>query len=126
MDKTRNPNGIHRCMPGMGHYIRSNTSKNGWVKTTEIREGANLYEEVDCASDPYWRTQIAGRNCSCLVSKTLSGGCLFSDMRPLKLLAVMSLARSLGVSHIIEEGRYGGYSSFVYATHGFKVSSIEF
>ena len=127
MDKTRNPEGIHKCMPGLGFYKKSSTSKTGWVKkSSELSENINPYEEIDCGKDPYWSKLIAGQNCSCMISKTPSGGCLFSDMRPLKLLAVMSIARSLGVTHIIEEGRYGGYSSFVYASHGFIVSSIEF
>ena len=31
----------------------------------------------------------------------------------------------LGVTHIIEQGRYGGLSAWLYSLHGFKVSSIE-
>ena len=77
------------------------------------------------------------RNCSCLVPSEpgaagISGmstqpgpGCLFGDMRPGKLLAVIGACRRLGITHIIEEGRYGGLSAYVYALHGFKVTSIE-
>ena len=77
-------------------------------------------------------------NCSCLVpsrrtsglhepaaSLALGNGCLFGDMRPGKLLAVIAACRRLGITHIIEEGRYGGLSAYVYALHGFKVTSIE-
>ena len=30
------------------------------------------------------------------------------------------------MTHIIEEGRYGGLSALMYALHGFKVTSVEF
>ena len=76
-------------------------------------------------------------NCSCLAPSKrgaagISGmstqpvpGCLFGDMRPGKLLAVIGACRRLGITHIIEEGRYGGLSAYVYALHGFKVTSVE-
>ena len=53
------------------------------------------------------------------------GTCLFGDMRPGKLLAVIAACRRIGITHIIEEGRYGGLSTLVYALHGFKVTSVE-
>ena len=31
-----------------------------------------------------------------------------------------------GVTHIVEEGRFGGLSAYMYALHGFDVTSIEF
>eukprot|EP00966_Prymnesium_polylepis_P302494 6988460-Prymnesium_polylepis.1 len=37
----------------------------------------------------------------------------------------MAAARAAGVTHIVEQGRYGGLSAFMYALHGFKVTSIE-
>mmetsp|Transcript_12284 Transcript_12284/g.32136 ORF Transcript_12284/g.32136 Transcript_12284/m.32136 type:complete len:441 (-) Transcript_12284:353-1675(-) len=52
--------------------------------------------------------------------------CLFSDMRPTKILAVLTAARLAGIEHIIEEGRFGGLSAFMYALHGFRVTSVEF
>ena len=64
-------------------------------------------------------------NCSCLVPIRPKASCLFGDMRPGKLLAVIGACRRLGITHIIEEGRYGGLSALVYAIHGFKVTSIE-
>ena len=81
--------------------------------------------------------QWAAKNCSCIAPRMLRSErknergaqppsrCLFGDMRPLKLLSIISACRALGVTHIIEEGRYGGMSAFVYAQHGFRVTSIE-
>ena len=34
---------------------------------------------------------------------------------------MITAARLAGVTHIIEEGRYGGLSALMYALHGFKV-----
>ena len=44
-----------------------------------------------------------------------------TSRRPVKILAVITAARLAGVTHIIEEGRYGGLSALMYALHGFKV-----
>ena len=53
------------------------------------------------------------------------GGCLFSDMKPSKILAVISAARALNVSHVIECGRFGGMSALIYAELGlFATSSL--
>jgi hypothetical protein len=52
--------------------------------------------------------------------------CLFSDMRPTKILAAIVAARLAGVTHIIEEGRFGGLSSYMLNLHGFQVTSIEY
>lgn len=51
--------------------------------------------------------------------------CLFSQMRPSKLLSVLTLARRLNVTHMIESGRKGGMSAFNYAVQGLKVTSVE-
>ena len=64
----------------------------------------------------------AGPSCACLSGTP----CLFSDMRPTKLLAVIAAARVAGVTHLIEEGRFGCLSALMYALHGFEVTSIEF
>ena len=61
------------------------------------------------------------RSCLCLVGD----GCLFSDMRPLKILSVVAAARAAGITHVIEQGRYGGLSAVMYAQHGLRVTSIE-
>jgi len=66
-------------------------------------------------------------HCFCLHGRDNgTAPCLFSDMRPVKILAVIAAARLAGVTHIIEEGRYGGLSALMYALHGFKVTSVEF
>lgn len=63
-----------------------------------------------------------GRRCRCLRGSS----CLFSDMRPTKILAAVTAARLADVTHIIEEGRFGGLSAAMYALHGFRVTSVEF
>ncbi len=89
---------------------------------------------LDCTSDPKLRV-MARRNCSCFAQRAGAlacrraapdSCCLFSDMRPLKLLAIIAACRAAGVTHIVEQGRYGGLSAHMYALHGFKVTSIEF
>eukprot|EP00913_Durusdinium_trenchii_P003907 g3616.t1 len=47
-------------------------------------------------------------------------------MRPAKLLAAIALMRKLKITHVVEDGRYGGLSALIYALHGFHVTSIEF
>lgn len=59
--------------------------------------------------------------CNCLHGDS----CLFSDMRPTKILAVIAAARLAGVTHIVEEGRFGGLSALMYSLHGFRVTSLE-
>ena len=67
------------------------------------------------------------RTCSypCVSGKN-GAPCLFSEMAPVKLLAVIMVARAAGVTHIIEEGRKGGLSAYLYHKHGFGVTSIEY
>lgn len=65
---------------------------------------------------------INQKRCACFSGSP----CLFSDMKPTKILSAVSAARAAGVTHIIEEGRFGGLSAYMYAVHGFKVTSIEF
>jgi len=101
MDKGRNPNGIHTCM-------------------------INSLSVTDCALDPTWGPKISKSSCPCFISRVPGEGCIFGDMRPLKILAVVVLARKLGVTHIIEEGRYGGLTAYIYSLLGFKVTSIEY
>lgn len=62
------------------------------------------------------------RSCCCLHGQR----CLFSDMRPTKILAVIAAARAAGVTRIVEEGRFGGLSAYMYHLHGFEVVSVEF
>ncbi|CAK9101370.1 unnamed protein product [Durusdinium trenchii] len=71
------------------------------------------------------RSSQAKEDCSCFVPSCPSC-CLFSDMRPAKLLAAIALMRKLKITHVVEDGRYGGLSALIYALHGFHVTSIEF
>ncbi|KAL1508584.1 hypothetical protein AB1Y20_004682 [Prymnesium parvum] len=99
MVKRRNPRGLERCVPK-------------W-----------RVENCSAASSRFSR--LARRECSCLAPRAAGGECLFSDMRPAKLLAVIAAARAARVGHIIEQGRYGGLSAYMYARHGFRVTSVE-
>ena len=65
------------------------------------------------------------KNCSCFAQDKVKESCLFGDMRPAKLLSIIAACRAAGVTHIIEQGRFGGLSSYMYALHGFRVTSIE-
>jgi hypothetical protein len=52
--------------------------------------------------------------------------CLWCNMVPSKIIAVIATARMLNVTHIIESGRMGGMSALVYSKMGFDVTSIEY
>ena len=67
------------------------------------------------------------QSCSCFAQALPPAAppCLFGDMRPAKLLAIIAACRAAGVTHIIEQGRYGGLSAYLYRLHGFKVTSVE-
>ena len=62
--------------------------------------------------------------CNCWTGR--GSPCLYSDMKPPTSITIMSVARAAGVDHIIEEGREGGLSAFIYAHHGFRVTSVEY
>jgi hypothetical protein len=47
-------------------------------------------------------------------------------MKPPTSVVLISVARAAGVDHIIEEGREGGLSAFIYQHHGFRVTSVEY
>lgn len=65
-------------------------------------------------------------DCSCLSQRPNGPPCLFSDMRPMKIHSAIAAARIAGVDHIVEEGRFGGLSAYMYSLHGFAVTSIEY
>ena len=100
MVKADNPRGAERCVP----------------KDT-------LMNCMDPAAGAFH--MMSRRNCSCFAQRPAAPPCLFGDMRPAKLLAIISACRAAGVTHIIEQGRYGGLSAYMYALHGFKVTSVE-
>ena len=80
---------------------------------------------IDCSDPSNGYYPMARRNCSCFAQSPGGSPCLFGDMRPAKLLAIIAACRAAGVTHIIEQGRYGGLSAHMYALHGFKVTSVE-
>ena len=63
-----------------------------------------------------------GLKCSCWTGD----GCLYSSMSTGTTVSAISIARAAGVEHIIEEGREGGMSAFVYQLHGFQLTSLEY
>ena len=84
MVKADNPNGHRRCVPK-----------------------DRLMDCSSPAAGPFYVK--AKRNCSCFAQAPAPAPpCLFGDMRPAKLLAIIAACRALGVTHIIEQGRYGG------------------
>ena len=100
MVKARNPQGLKRCVP------------KDRVMDCSVPAAGVFYAK-------------ARRNCSCFAQKLRAPPCLFGDMRPAKLLAIIAACRALRIDHIIEQGRYGGLSALIYAQHGFKVTSVE-
>ena len=98
------------------HHVEGDMSRavnpNGWKKCAHLSSIGSCHPE--------------GKACNCLHGRQRNTPCLFSDMRPTKILAAITVARAAGITHIIEEGRYGGLSALMYALHGFDVTSIEF
>ena len=99
MVKRLNPRGHERCVP--------------------------KWRVENCSSPESKFADLAEKDCSCLAPRQPGSDCLFGDMRPAKLLSIIAAARVAGVRHIIEQGRYGGLSAYIYALHGFQVTSIE-
>jgi hypothetical protein len=98
------------------HHVEGDMSRavnpDGWKKCARLSSIGSCHPE--------------GKACNCLHGRQRNTPCLFSDMRPTKILAAITVARAAGITHIIEEGRYGGLSALMYALHGFEVTSIEF
>ncbi len=68
--------------------------------------------------------RLLAKTCSCWTGR--GAPCLYSDMKPPTSVVLISIARAAGVDHIIEEGREGGLSAFIYQLHGFRVTSVEY
>jgi len=68
--------------------------------------------------------KLLAKTCSCWTGR--GSPCLYSDMKPPTSIVLISLARAAGVNHIIEEGREGGLSAFIYHHHGFRLTSVEY
>lgn len=90
-----------------------------------LRQCAPKDRTLDCSDPSQGFFAQARRNCSCFAQRPAASPCLFGDMRPAKLLAIIAACRAAGVTHIIEQGRYGGLSAWMYAHHGFRVTSVE-
>lgn len=102
------------CFHVAGDMSKSR-NPHGWEKCMD--RGGPTHHQNQIA-----KCKMTTRDCSCLSGDA----CLFGDMRPAKTHAVITAARAAGVTHIIEEGRFGGLSTYLYALHGFKVTSVEF
>jgi len=89
--------------------MSSSVNPDGWKECARLQTVAD-----QCPRDE--------NNCGCFSGPQ----CIFSDMRPTKTLTAIASARLAGVDHIIEEGRFGGLSAYMYALHGFRVTSVEF
>ena len=72
--------------------------------------------EAECAAH-----KLKDTSCCCLTGPR----CLFSDMRPSKIISVLTAARLAGITRIVEEGRFGGLSAYMYSLFGFEVISLE-
>ena len=62
--------------------------------------------------------------CKCTTGR--GAPCLYATLNTGAQVSAIALARAAGVDHIIEEGREGGMSAFIYAVHGFRVTSVEY
>ena len=52
--------------------------------------------------------------------------CLYSWMSAATTVAALAIMRAAGIRHIIEEGREGGLSAYMYHIHGVRVTSVEY
>ena len=78
------------------------------------------------------KTSTAGRctpemlKATCRCTTGMGRPCLYATLNTGAQVSAIALARAAGVDHIIEEGREGGMSAFIYAVHGFRVTSVEY
>ena len=52
--------------------------------------------------------------------------CLHTLMGPAKQLSLFAIARAAGITHVVEEGREGGLTAYMWWLHGFNTTSIEY
>ena len=88
----------------------------------ETTGSANLMQRI--ISRATCTPRLLRKRCRCWTGH--GKPCLYSDMKPPTSIAIISIARAAGVNHIIEEGREGGLSAFIYRHHGFRVTSVEY
>ena len=132
---SQNSSLVHYFFPKRLH---GNVHDSWQAQTSQCRTSTNCYcrhvkgsrdKEINpnpeyCeifTSNDVMKRRILKVNCTqrmlhCKQSCTTGSGrpCLYSNMAPGTNLAVVALARAAGVNHIIEEGRQGGLSAFIY------------
>lgn len=109
MDKDVNP--TPKAFANVADSVGASGMRTGKESKSTIKDGKGL---------------VGKKDCSCFINPDASNPCLFSDMKPSKLLVIIALARARGVSHIVEAGRYGGLSAAIYNLHGLGVDSLEY
>jgi hypothetical protein len=97
---------------------RDRTTGGACEKTGGRNKMTRIISRTSCSK------AFLNKNCSCWTGR--GGPCLHSDMKAPTAVALISIARAAGVDHIIEEGREGGLSAFIYHQHGFRVTSVEY
>lgn len=111
----------HHGLHGPGEWAVLCQSPQGACADADAAHANCIALNTSCV-----RVTRLSQNCSCFAqARRPAPPCLFGDMRPAKLLAIMAACRALGVTHIVEQGRYGGLSAWLYSLHGFRVSSVE-
>ena len=115
-DATVNPRGSDYC------ELTTHTTGR-FDRNFQRMRVVNCTERYMHAKDPSTRA----RN-TCRMPCTTGRGkpCLYGLLPPAKMLSLLAVARAAGVTHIVEEGREGGLSSYIYSLHGFNVTSIEY
>ena len=115
-DKRSNPRGAEQC------EVLSDPAVKGKVGGGPAKRNAafRLLKIGNCTL----REQRRPCSTTCTVGR--GKPCLHSLMGPAKLLSLMAIARAAGVTHIVEEGREGGLSAYMWWLHGFNVTSVEY
>ncbi len=125
LDKHENPNGAERCelwLGGKEPWVGNCTAVERPVPNAPApvldwmgRQNLNYPTETDPAC-----------RAACFTGRDLVSSCLFGHMSPAKIFFTITAARAAGVTHIVEEGREGGLTAYLYAMHGFRVTSVEY
>ena len=125
LDKHDNPNGAERCelwLGGKEPWVGNCTAVERPVPNAPApvldwmgRQKLNYPTETDPAC-----------RAACFTGRDLGSSCLFGHMSPAKIFFMITAARAAGVTHIVEEGREGGLTAYLYAMHGFRVTSVEY
>lgn len=127
MVKARNPKGLKRCAP-KDRLLDCSDPVQGFLP--KARRNCSCFAQALASTTANSITHHIASSTSSTPCATTSATtqaprgppCLFGDMRPAKLLAIIAACRAAGVTHILEQGRYGGLSAFVYSLHGFQAT----